>query len=44
MRAEVRAVSPEEYQAWAEQQADDIEEAGELLAEQRKRGEGQEGQ
>jgi cytochrome c oxidase subunit 2 len=44
MRAAVRAVSPEEYQAWAEQQADDIEEAGQLLAEQRERGEGQEGQ
>jgi len=44
MRAQVRAVSPDDYQAWAERQADDIEEAGELLAEQRERGEGQEGQ
>jgi cytochrome c oxidase subunit 2 len=43
MRAQVRAVSPEDYQAWAEQQADDIEESGKLLAAQRKRGEGQEG-
>jgi cytochrome c oxidase subunit II len=40
MRAAVRAVSPEEYQAWAEQQADDIEESGKLLAEQRERREG----
>jgi cytochrome c oxidase subunit 2 len=35
MRAEVHAVTPEEYEAWAQRQADDIEEAGELLAEQR---------
>ena len=41
MRAEVRAVSPEEYEAWAEQQASDIEEAGQLLAEQRKAREGE---
>jgi cytochrome c oxidase subunit 2 len=41
MRAAVRAVTPEEYQAWAEQQADDIEESGKLLAEQR---EGREGE
>jgi cytochrome c oxidase subunit II len=40
MRAAVRAVSPEDYQAWAEQQADDIEESGSLLAEQRERREG----
>jgi cytochrome c oxidase subunit 2 len=42
MRATVRAVTPEEYQAWAEQQADSIEEAGELLAEQREGREGEE--
>ena len=40
MRAAVRAVTPAEYQQWAEQQANDIEEAGKLLAEQRKRREG----
>jgi cytochrome c oxidase subunit 2 len=42
MRATVRAVTPGEYQAWAEQQADSIEEAGELLAEQREAREGEE--
>jgi cytochrome c oxidase subunit 2 len=41
MRARVRAVTPAEYQAWAEQQASDIEESGKLLAEQRKGREGQ---
>ncbi|MEA2419346.1 MAG: cytochrome c oxidase subunit [Thermoleophilaceae bacterium] len=40
MRAAVKAVTPDEYQAWAEQQASDIEEAGKLLAEQRKTREG----
>ena len=40
MRAAVQAVTPAEYQAWAEQQANDIEESGKLLAEQRKRREG----
>jgi cytochrome c oxidase subunit 2 len=40
MRAAVRAVTPAEYQRWAEQQATDIEESGKLLAEQRKRREG----
>jgi cytochrome c oxidase subunit 2 len=44
MRAEVAAVTPEEYQAWAEQQRNDIEEAGELLAEQRERRQGGEDQ
>ena len=43
MRAEVRAVTPEQYQSWAERQAQDIQEAGELLAEQREAGEGEEG-
>jgi cytochrome c oxidase subunit II len=41
MRAAVRAVTPEEYEAWADQQASDIEESGELLAEQRKGREGE---
>jgi cytochrome c oxidase subunit 2 len=41
MRNAVRAVTPEQYQAWAEQQADAIEESGELLSEQRERREGE---
>ena len=41
MRAAVRALTPEDYEAWAEQQASDIEEAGKLLAEQRKGREGE---
>jgi len=41
MRAAVKAVTPEEYEAWADQQASDIEEAGKLLAEQRKGPEGE---
>jgi cytochrome c oxidase subunit II len=41
MRARVIAMKPEDYQAWAEQQASDIEESGKLLAEQRKGREGQ---
>ena len=44
MRAAVRAVTPEQYQSWAEQQATQIQEAGEALAEQREAGEGEEGQ
>jgi cytochrome c oxidase subunit 2 len=36
MRARVRAVSPEEYAAWADQQRADIKEAQTALAEQRK--------
>jgi cytochrome c oxidase subunit II len=35
MRAEVRAVTPEQYETWAEEQRTAIEEAGEALAEQR---------
>src|SRR5918999_2439470 len=35
MRAKVRAVTPEQYEAWAEEKRQDIEEAGEALAEQR---------
>jgi cytochrome c oxidase subunit 2 len=42
MRGAVRAVTPAQYQAWAERQADAIEEAGELLSEQRERREGEE--
>jgi cytochrome c oxidase subunit 2 len=41
MRAAVRAVTPEQYQSWAERQADHIDEAGKLLAEQRKGREGE---
>jgi cytochrome c oxidase subunit II len=41
MRATVKAVSPTEYESWADQQASDIEESGKLLAEQRKGREGE---
>jgi cytochrome c oxidase subunit II len=44
MRAAVRAVTPEQYEAWAERQRADIEEAGEALAEQREQREGEEGE
>jgi cytochrome c oxidase subunit II len=37
MRAQVRAVTPDEFEAWAEQQRADIREAGEELAAQRER-------
>ena len=37
----VKAVTPDQYEAWAQQQADDIEAAGKALGEQRKSGEGQ---
>jgi cytochrome c oxidase subunit II len=37
MRAEVRAVTPEQYEAWADEQAAAIEAAGEDLAQQRER-------
>ncbi|MET0836287.1 MAG: cytochrome c oxidase subunit II [Thermoleophilaceae bacterium] len=43
MRAQVRAVTPDEFEDWARQTRRDIAEAGELLAEQRERGEGVEG-
>ena len=43
MRAQVRAVTPGEFEDWARQTRRDIAEAGELLAEQRERGEGVEG-
>jgi cytochrome c oxidase subunit II len=35
MRARVRAVSPDEFEAWAEETRDNIQQAGEDLAEQR---------
>jgi cytochrome c oxidase subunit 2 len=40
MRARVKAVTPDQYEAWAERQADDIEASGKALGEQRKQGEG----
>jgi cytochrome c oxidase subunit II len=42
MRATVRAVTPDEFEDWAERQRGGIREAGEALAEQRERREGQE--
>jgi cytochrome c oxidase subunit 2 len=42
MRAEVQAVTPEEYESWAEEQRAAIEEAGEALAEQREQREAEE--
>jgi cytochrome c oxidase subunit II len=44
MRAVVRAVTPAEYEAWAERQRADIREAQEALAEQRPQFEGEEGE
>jgi cytochrome c oxidase subunit II len=41
MRAEVRAVLPQEYEAWIERQARDIKAAQEALAKQRREGEGE---
>jgi len=41
MRATVKAVSPTEYESWADQQASGIEESGKLLVEQRKGREGE---
>jgi cytochrome c oxidase subunit 2 len=41
MRAAVKAVTPDQYEAWAQRRADDIEAAGKALGEQRKAGEGQ---
>jgi len=42
MRAEVRAVTPAQFEAWAEEHRAAIEEAGELLSEQRERRAGDE--
>jgi len=43
MRAIVRAVPPDEFEQWARDKREEIQAAGEALAEQRKRGEGVEG-
>jgi cytochrome c oxidase subunit 2 len=43
MRATVRAVTPDEFQQWAEDKREQIQTAGEELAEQREQGEGTEG-
>ena len=43
MRAEVRAVTPAEYEDWAEQQSSAIQEAGSALADQREQRGGEEG-
>ena len=43
MRAKVVAVSPDDYQAWADNKREEIQQAGEELAAQRERGEGVEG-
>jgi cytochrome c oxidase subunit II len=40
MRASVKAVTPDQYQAWYDRQASAIEESGKDLAKQRKSGEG----
>ena len=37
MRAEVRAVTPEQFTSWAERQRADIKAAGEELGKQRER-------
>jgi heme/copper-type cytochrome/quinol oxidase subunit 2 len=44
MRAQVRAVSPEEYTEFVEQRAQEIKEAQEGLAEQRRERESEEGE
>jgi cytochrome c oxidase subunit 2 len=44
MRAKVVAMSPDDFQQWAKDKREEIQAAGEALAEQRKRGEGTEGQ
>ena len=43
MRAEVRAVTPDEFEDWADRTRQAIQESGELLSEQRKRREGEPG-
>jgi cytochrome c oxidase subunit 2 len=43
MRAKVVAVSPDEFQQWAQNKRDEIQAAGEALAEQRKQRENSEG-
>jgi cytochrome c oxidase subunit II len=44
MRAIVRAVPPDEFEQWAKDKREQIQQAGEALAEQRKQREGTEGQ
>jgi cytochrome c oxidase subunit 2 len=44
MRAQVRAVTPEQYEAWAERTRADIREAGEALAQQREEREAEGGE
>jgi cytochrome c oxidase subunit 2 len=44
MRAEVQAVSPDDFESWAEEQRAAIEEAGTALSEQREQREGEEDQ
>jgi cytochrome c oxidase subunit 2 len=43
MRGVVRAVTPDRFEAWADRQRQDIQEAGELLSEQRQRRQGEPG-
>src|SRR5215207_8494568 len=43
MRAQVVAVSPDEYEQWAQDKREEIKEAGEELAEQREQRQGSEG-
>ena len=44
MRASVQAVTPDEFQRWATNKRNQIQAAGEALAEQRKQGAGREGE
>jgi cytochrome c oxidase subunit 2 len=44
MRATVRAVTSDEFEQWARDKRDQIQEAGEALAQERKQREGTEGQ
>jgi cytochrome c oxidase subunit 2 len=41
MRAQVKAVTPDQYETWADKRADEIEAAGRELGKQRKEGEGE---
>jgi cytochrome c oxidase subunit II len=41
MRAQVKAVTPDQYEAWADKRSDEIEAAGKELGKQRKEGEGE---
>jgi cytochrome c oxidase subunit II len=43
MRGVVRAVTPDRFESWADRQRRDIQEAGELLSEQRQRRQGEPG-